>query len=146
MICKIRETINGWVSSPQVKIQTMARRMIANFKKYRTDIPGVMAVAAVWDPRYKILRVDFHFGKLYVFDASRQRDKVIGLLNELFKEYKSKVLTGSTLVEKVEDNLPNFNILSWWKVNKGKYLILAKIAKDILVIPVGKKNTQTTFI
>ncbi|KAL5764836.1 hypothetical protein ACOSQ2_017430 [Xanthoceras sorbifolium] len=83
----------------------MARRMIAKFEKYWSDIPSVMAVAAVLDPIYKMLRVDFHFGNLYGFDASRQRDKVTGLLNEIFKEYESKVLMGSTLVEQVEDSL-----------------------------------------
>ncbi|KAL5798301.1 hypothetical protein ACOSQ2_003121 [Xanthoceras sorbifolium] len=185
MICKMRETINKWVSSPQVEIQTMARRMIAKFEKYWSDIPGVMAVAAVLDPRYKMLRVEFHFRKLYGFDTSRQLDKVTGLLNELFKEYESKVLTGSTLVEQVEDssscyhsikvlagdekfksqaisrmnkseletylgeqvedNLPNFNILSWWKVNKGKYPILAKIAKDMLAIPVSMVASESAF-
>ncbi|KAL5739859.1 hypothetical protein ACOSP7_028753 [Xanthoceras sorbifolium] len=50
MICKMRETINKWVSSPQVEIQTMATRMIVKFEKYWSDIPGVMAVAAVLDP------------------------------------------------------------------------------------------------
>ena len=38
--------------------------------------------------------------------------------------------------EQVENNIHNFDILSWWKVNKEKYSILAMIAKDILAIPV----------
>ncbi|KAL5796233.1 hypothetical protein ACOSQ2_001053 [Xanthoceras sorbifolium] len=174
----MRETINKWVSSPQVEIQTIARRMIAKFEKYWT----------VLDPRYKMLRVEFHFRKLYGFDTSCQLNKVTGLLNELFKEYESKVLTGSTLVEQVEDssscdhsikvladneeyeefksqaisrmnkseletylseqvedNLSNFNILSWWKVNKRKYPILVKIARDMLAIPVSTVASESAF-
>ncbi|KAL5735845.1 hypothetical protein ACOSP7_030305 [Xanthoceras sorbifolium] len=104
MICKMREIINKWVSSPQIEIQAMTKRMIAKFEKYWSDISGVMAVTAVLDPRYKILRAEFHFGKLYGFDISRQLDKVTGLLNKLFKEYESKVLTGSILAEQVVDS------------------------------------------
>ncbi|KAK3211840.1 hypothetical protein Dsin_016546 [Dipteronia sinensis] len=186
MICKMRETMNRWVSSPHIEIQTMARSMIAKFEKYWSDIPGVMAVAAVLDPRYKMLRVEFHFGRLYGFNADRQRDKVHGLLKELITEYESEalligveqveesssfdysieVLGGDEefelyksqavsssnkseleryLGEQVENNTPNFDILSWWKVNKGKYLILAKIAKDILANPVFTVASESAF-
>ncbi|KAL5741642.1 hypothetical protein ACOSP7_028374 [Xanthoceras sorbifolium] len=82
MICKIRETINRWVSSPPVEIQTTAMRMIVMFEKYWT----------ILDPKYKMLRVDFYFRKLYGFDASRQQDK------------ESKALMGSTLVGQVEES------------------------------------------
>ncbi|KAK1575169.1 hypothetical protein Q3G72_003170 [Acer saccharum] len=33
-----------------------------------------------------MLRVEFHFGRLYGLDADRQRDKVHGLLKELITE------------------------------------------------------------
>ncbi|KAL5856955.1 hypothetical protein ACOSQ3_004413 [Xanthoceras sorbifolium] len=162
MICKMRETINKWVNSPQVEIQTMAKRMIAKFEKYWSDIPCVMAMAAVLDPRYKMLRVEIHFGKLYGFDTSHQLDKSKVLTgstlveqvedssscdhpikvltgDEEYEEFKSQAISRMNkseletyLGEQVEDNLPNFNILSWWKVNKGKYPILAKISKDML--------------
>ncbi|KAL5831921.1 hypothetical protein ACOSQ4_017275 [Xanthoceras sorbifolium] len=119
----------------------MARRMIAKFEKYWSDIPSVMAVAAVLDPMYKMLRVDFHFGNLYGFDASQYESKVltgstlveqvedslsydhsIKVLagDEEYEEYNSQAISRMNkseletyLVEQVEDNLPNFNILSW---------------------------------
>ena len=178
--------MNGWVTSPYIEIQTMARSMVAKFEKYWSDIPSVMAVATVLDPMYKMLRVEFHFGRLYGFDADCQRDKVHGLLKELITEYESdallmgieqveesssfdhsiEVLGGDEefelyksqavsslnkseleryLGEQVENNTPNFDILSWWKVNKGKYPILAKIAKDILAIPVSTVASESAF-
>ena len=74
--------------------------MVAKFEKYWNDISGVMAMAAILDPRYKMLWVEFHFGRLYGFDADRQRDKVYGLLNELITEYESNaLLMGVELVE-----------------------------------------------
>ena len=45
------------------------------------------------------------------------------------------------LVEKTVD----VEVLTWWKRNKGKYPILAKIAKDILAIPVMTVASEYTF-
>ncbi|KAK2635081.1 hypothetical protein Ddye_029873 [Dipteronia dyeriana] len=95
MICNVRETMNGWLNSRYNEIQVMARCMIAKFDKYWSDIPGVMAVAVVFDPRYKMLLVDFHFSKIYGSSASREREIVHELLKDLIKEYE----LGSSLVE-----------------------------------------------
>ncbi|KAH9765048.1 BED-type domain-containing protein [Citrus sinensis] len=38
-----------------------------------------------------------------------------------------------------------FDILSWWKNNQGKYHILAKIARDFLVIPVSTVASESAF-
>ncbi|KAK2649538.1 hypothetical protein Ddye_017027 [Dipteronia dyeriana] len=175
MICKVRETMNGWLNSRYNEIQVMARGMIAKFDKYLSDIPGVMAVVVVLDPRYKMLLVDFHFSKIYGSSASSQREIVYELLKDLIKEYelgsslveqlddnsldhsfdifvgdeefelyKSQAVSSINkseleryLEEQVENNSPDFDILSWWKGNKGKYPILAKVARDILAISVS---------
>jgi hypothetical protein len=39
-------------------------------------------------------------------------------------------------LEDVEQRSSNFDILNWWKVNSTKFLILSKIAWDVLAIPV----------
>ncbi|KAK2641533.1 hypothetical protein Ddye_023296 [Dipteronia dyeriana] len=49
------------------------------------------------------------------------------------------------LEEQVENNSLDFDILSWWKGNKGKYPILAKAARDILVIPVSTVASESAF-
>ncbi|KAK9229705.1 hypothetical protein WN944_022669 [Citrus x changshan-huyou] len=38
-----------------------------------------------------------------------------------------------------------FDFLSWWKNNQGKYPILAKIARDFLVIPVSTVASESAF-
>ncbi|KAK2639406.1 hypothetical protein Ddye_027201 [Dipteronia dyeriana] len=58
MICKVRETINGWRNSRYNEIQVMARGMIAKFDKYWSDIPGVMAVAVVLDPSQAVSNIN----------------------------------------------------------------------------------------
>jgi hypothetical protein len=40
------------------------------------------------------------------------------------------------LMEDIEKASANFDILNWWKVNSTKFPILAKIARDVLVIPI----------
>ncbi|KAK1580806.1 hypothetical protein Q3G72_000307 [Acer saccharum] len=49
-----------------------------------------------------MLRVEFHFGRLYGLDADRQRDKVHGLLKELITKYESDALLMG--VEQVEES------------------------------------------
>ena len=39
----------------------------------------------------------------------------------------------------------NFDILSWWKNNKGKYPILAEVARDFLAIPVSTVASKSSF-
>ncbi|KAF3787091.1 hypothetical protein EJ110_NYTH24060 [Nymphaea thermarum] len=38
-----------------------------------------------------------------------------------------------------------FNILSWWKTNESKYKILAKMARDVLAIPVSTVASESAF-
>ena len=36
-----------------------------------------------------------------------------------------------------ETRAPNFDILDWWKINEVKYPILARVARDVMVILVS---------
>ncbi|GAA0152163.1 hypothetical protein LIER_10712 [Lithospermum erythrorhizon] len=38
-----------------------------------------------------------------------------------------------------------FDVLQWWMVNEPKYLILSKLAKDVLSIPVTTVASESTF-
>jgi hypothetical protein len=48
-------------------------------------------------------------------------------------------------LEDVESPSANFEILNWWKVNLTKFLILSKIAWDVLVIPVTTVASELAF-
>uniref|UniRef100_A0ACD5UTW0 Uncharacterized protein n=1 Tax=Avena sativa TaxID=4498 RepID=A0ACD5UTW0_AVESA len=45
------------------------------------------------------------------------------------------------------ENIPDdkFDILSWWKMNELKYPLVAKIARDILTIPVTSVSSESAF-
>ncbi|KAK2641515.1 hypothetical protein Ddye_023278 [Dipteronia dyeriana] len=68
---------------------------------------------------------------------------------ELYKSQADNIINKSELEryldEQVENNSPDFDILSWWKGNKGKYPILAKIARDILAIPMSTVVSESVF-
>ena len=37
------------------------------------------------------------------------------------------------------------NVLEWWKVNSGRYLILANIARGVLAIPISTMASESAF-
>jgi len=43
----------------------MAAKMVAKFDKYWSGIHGIVGVAAVLDPRYKMTVLEFYFDKLF---------------------------------------------------------------------------------
>lgn len=60
-----------------------------------------------------------------------------------YKQAKSELET--YLDEGVLPTTSNFDILSWWKNNKGKYPILAEVARDFLAIPVSTVASESAF-
>lgn len=44
-----------------------------------------------------------------------------------------------------DDNNGRFDILGWWKCNESKYPILAKVARDVLAIPVSTVASEFAF-
>lgn len=60
-----------------------------------------------------------------------------------YKQANSELET--YLDEGVLPTTNNFDILSWWKNNKGKYLILAEVARDFLAIPMSIVASESTF-
>jgi hypothetical protein len=49
------------------------------------------------------------------------------------------------LMKDVEMTNANFDILNWWKVNSTKFPILAKIAQDMLAIPITTVASELAF-
>ncbi|KAF3772612.1 putative AC transposase [Nymphaea thermarum] len=49
------------------------------------------------------------------------------------------------LLDPMEEITAEFNILSWWKTNESKYKILAKMARDVLAIPVSTVASESAF-
>ena len=41
--------------------------------------------------------------------------------------------------------LENFDVLGWWKINSGKFKILSRIIKDVLVVPMLTVASKSAF-
>ena len=71
----------------------------------------------------------------------------------IFKSYATQnsqpISSKSDLNRYLEDPLvkrtPDFDVLQWWKMNNGKYPILAKMAKDLLAIPMTTVVSKSAF-
>jgi len=46
------------------------------------------------------------------------------------------------LSDELIEKKTEFDLLAWWKANITKYLILSKLAKDILAIPVSTVSSE----
>lgn len=49
------------------------------------------------------------------------------------------------LSEDNEDDNNKFDILAWWKVNESRFPILARIARDVLAIPISTVASESVF-
>ncbi|XP_059650258.1 zinc finger BED domain-containing protein RICESLEEPER 2-like [Cornus florida] len=48
-------------------------------------------------------------------------------------------------LEEACEDVPEFDILNWWKVNGSRYKILSEIARDILAVPVSTVASESAF-
>ncbi|KAL6286014.1 hypothetical protein ACE6H2_010404 [Prunus campanulata] len=66
----------------------------------------------------------------------RQEDKEAVVLSHEIDRYLS---------DAAEQDVEEFDILNWWRVNASKYQVLAAIARDVLAIPVSTVASESTF-
>lgn len=89
-VYEIRLSLDDWLSSSFDEIKKLARSMIENFEKYWKDIHGILAVACVLDPRYKMKLIEYYFPMLFGGDFSFHVQRVHSLFKDLANEYQSK--------------------------------------------------------
>ncbi|KAI9194274.1 hypothetical protein LWI28_004659 [Acer negundo] len=91
-ICEIKLALRRWLSSSYVEISNMASNMIAKFDRYWDDVHGVLAMASLLDPRFKLKLPQYFFPLIYGEDRAEDEVKhVRKLCEDIFIEYQSKV-------------------------------------------------------
>jgi hypothetical protein len=99
-ITNIYLAIRKWISSDIPKVEEMSIRMKEKFNKYWSDIHGLMAAAAVLDPRYKLQLLSALFNKIHGCESTAKDavQKVKDMLCNLVLEYQDPMENVATTV------------------------------------------------
>lgn len=92
-ICAIRLAIYDWHGSENYEVREMATKMLQKFEKYWDTMHGLMGIASILDPRYKMKQIEFLCPLLYPGSeatATAEIEKYKRLLYDLVKEYQSR--------------------------------------------------------
>ncbi|XP_050217651.2 zinc finger BED domain-containing protein DAYSLEEPER-like [Mercurialis annua] len=83
--------LKGWLICGIDYIEVMAAKMLEKFNKYWSQIHGIMGVAIVLDPRYKLKLLQYYFPLIYGDIRSIEEiDKIQKHCYDLLAEYSSK--------------------------------------------------------
>ena len=89
-VCEIGYSLREWAGSSAEVIRKMASKMLEKFNKYWSVISGVMGMAAVLDPRYKMKFLELLLPKIYGQEkANIEIHTLTEFVKNLFKEYES---------------------------------------------------------
>ena len=89
-ICEIRLSLGSWLTCEHDEVRQMTINMIDKFEKYWKDVNGVLIVATVLDPIYKMKLIEFYFPLLYSDESNIHIERGQKLFKELIKEYEFK--------------------------------------------------------
>ncbi|KAF7127274.1 hypothetical protein RHSIM_Rhsim11G0144400 [Rhododendron simsii] len=130
-VCRIKMSLIEWAElyecnemedhytkKKREMMRDMASQMIEKYEKYWTTSHGILSVAAVLDPRFKMKLVEYYFKKIYGEDAIFQIERVHNYCKELLKEYEVKSCQVESTIE-ANDDLFDFD-LSVTSNKKGK--------------------------
>ncbi|KAK0608058.1 hypothetical protein LWI29_024888 [Acer saccharum] len=93
-VCDIRLSLSDLLKSENEVIKEMTVKMIENFEKYWDMIHGVMAVATVLNPRYKMRLIEFYFPSIFGANYMTHLESIRKLCLDLVKEYELKFKSG----------------------------------------------------
>ncbi|KAL2944480.1 putative AC transposase, partial [Bienertia sinuspersici] len=141
---------------------------------YFTEFPPIYAIAAILDPGVKLEGLTnlltFYYQQLDVqFDVPYYVNNCKRILERLCEDYgaviqpqpvgsstdgsgssssssssSSNIGIGEYLTYQFETE-ETFHIIQWWKNHSSKFSVLARIAKDILAIPVSTIASESAF-
>ncbi|KAF7137601.1 hypothetical protein RHSIM_Rhsim07G0157200 [Rhododendron simsii] len=93
-ICEIKIALSEWVFCDNVVVQNMAWKMEEKYDKYWQNIHGILGVAAVLDPRYKMTLIEYYFRRIFGIEAESKIETVLKLCCDLLTEYQDRLNKG----------------------------------------------------
>lgn len=85
--CEIRLLLDDCLLSNVEAISVMTTKMVRKFDKYWMVIHGLLAIATIWDPRFKLKLIEYYFPKLYGNDSAKEIDRVRKMFYDLVNDY-----------------------------------------------------------
>ncbi|KAL0295964.1 UNVERIFIED_CONTAM: putative AC transposase [Sesamum radiatum] len=164
-ISDVDDLLNEWINGDDVDLVDMARQMNAKFDKYWGNIEKMnimLYVAVILDPRHKFFYLRYVFKNVHGPEiGEKMGDLAKSALYDVFEEYKkmyssttsrpsttssSESKLDSYLNEKIEtDEPPSFSITEWWKLHTPRFPILARLARDVLAMPISTVASESAF-
>ncbi|XP_043717699.1 zinc finger BED domain-containing protein RICESLEEPER 2-like [Telopea speciosissima] len=185
-VWEIHKSLLEEVSHGLSFMRPMAIEMKKKFDKYWRNYSPILAIALVFDPRYKLSFLTWAFAKLAPLDPTGidMGNNVKSALYQLFNEYKSmnasdyeipvlftrpgKSRTITEFMQSViaeadngtkyqldvyldEPKIPfsdhddEYDMLAFWKANGLRYPDVARMARDVLAIPVSTVASESAF-
>ncbi|KAL3523930.1 hypothetical protein ACH5RR_016764 [Cinchona calisaya] len=86
-ICKLQLKLKEWENSDHDFIRNMAVPMKEKFEKYWDECCLVLAIAVVFDLRFKLALVEYNYNAIYGENAKKYVDRVRSAIVDLFVEY-----------------------------------------------------------
>ena len=77
----------------------MASQMLTKFNKYWNVIHGIMGVATVLDPRYKMKLIEFYYPQIFGVEFDYEVRRIKQLCDDLILEYQLKINMNDTAGE-----------------------------------------------
>ncbi|KAL5576694.1 hypothetical protein UlMin_018393 [Ulmus minor] len=126
-------------------MSSMATKMWVKFQKYWGAFSDTLAIACIFDPRYKLEFIDFVYNKIYGLESL----ELFTLHEKINDLYSDAPPTKSQLQLYFEDQrLSRFDtvdVLAFWKTNQYRFPIVAAMARDILAVPVSTVASEAAF-
>ncbi|XXG81233.1 hypothetical protein AAC387_Pa09g1921 [Persea americana] len=89
-VCEIKISLAECCLDSNVVIKNMAFQMFEKFNSYWNVIRGIMGVATVLNPRYKMMLLEFYFPTIYGDRADDEIRKIKVICEDLMHEYNSQ--------------------------------------------------------
>jgi hypothetical protein len=86
-VCDLKIALSEWSICSNELISKRASSMILKFDNYWSDINGIMGIAAILDPRYKMKLLEFYYPSIYGLNAFAEIVNVKRLCCDLLDEY-----------------------------------------------------------
>nr|KAJ0191356.1 hypothetical protein LSAT_V11C800437070 [Lactuca sativa] len=93
-ICEIKLALKKWDDSKFIEVSTMASSMVTKFDKYWEDSYGVMSMATILDPRFKMKILEYFFPLIYGDDKEKVHLLNVKTICEgIYQQYDSRCVS-----------------------------------------------------